>query len=99
MGRTVEELLGSLSASEYMEWQLYFQEHPFGQLRQDYLLGTLIQLVYNALRGQDSAPLKLEEILYPKTVDQERQVADDVAYLDAMVRSGKVIDLNERRKK
>ena len=82
-----------------MEWRLYFSEHPFGQFRQDYLLGTLIQLVYNALRGPDSNPLKLEDILYPKMVDPEIQVAGDLAYLDAMVASGKVVDIRDRRKK
>jgi hypothetical protein len=82
-----------------MEWRLYFSEHPFGQLRQDYLLGTLIQLVYNALRGPDSNPVKLEDVLYPKVVDPEKQVESDVAYLDAMVASGKVIDIRDRRKK
>jgi Protein of unknown function (DUF4035) len=82
-----------------MEWKLYFSEHPFGQHRQDYLLGTLIQFVYNALRGPDSNPLKLEDILYPKVIDQGMQVESDLAYLDAMVTSGKVIDIRERRKK
>ena len=82
-----------------MEWRLYFEQHPFGQFRQDYLLGTLIQLVYNAVRSQDSSPIKLEEILYPTVVPQEDRVASDIAYLDAMVASGKVIDIRDRRKK
>jgi hypothetical protein len=81
-----------------MEWRLYFEQYPFGQLRQDYLLGTLIQLVYNAVRSRDDPPIKLEDILYPKPVDTADQVASDIAYLDAMVASGKVIDIRRGKK-
>jgi hypothetical protein len=81
-----------------MEWEIYYQEHPFGQQRQDVLLGTLIQLVFNAVRSSDLPPLTLQDILDPKPPKTPAEAAaEDIAFIDAMVATGKVVDIRKKR--
>lgn len=90
-------MLNEIPSTLLREWEYYAEQEPFGQLRSDILSGTLIQLVYNALRGKDSAPISIQDILFPKP-EPPPSVEDDLAYIEALVRTGKVIDLRQKRK-
>jgi hypothetical protein len=96
-------MLEEIPSSLLMEWEKYYEQEPFGQVRQDFLLGMLVQLVYNALpKEDDSGPISLEEILYPKAqqrLTQAQQVEADLAFMESLVASGKVIDLRKKRGK
>lgn len=97
----MDGLLEEIPSSLLSEWEQYYLEEPFGQIRQDYLSGMLIQFVYNALRGEDSDPLTLQEILYPKYVSEpahQEQVDADLAFIDSLVATGKVVDIRSKRK-
>jgi hypothetical protein len=94
-------MLESMSSSLLGEWEAYYMEEPFGQIRQDYLLGLLVQMTYNANRGSESPPLTIQEILYPEVVkvSHEEEVAADLAFVESLVQSGKIIDMRDHIKK
>lgn len=83
-----------------MEWQVLDVEENFLN-KTEYLLALLIQIVYNALRSENSETLTLEEILYPRRQreSQDEQVAADMEWIEAMIASGKVVDLRTARNK
>ena len=76
-------------------------QEPFGQIRQDHVVGSLIQVVAGYLSGE---PLTLDQVL-PRYVsqsiteqDRQEQIRANMAQIDAWVASGKVVDLRKRRK-
>jgi len=95
LGRTVDEMLESVSSSELAEWEIYSMEESFG--RQDFLLASLLQHIHNYLRGENDPPLRLEDILFPKP--QPKATAEsDKAQLEALARTPGVRDLRRNGK-
>ena len=52
LGRTVEELSSSMSWSEYMEWQEYYNKEPFHQDRQEIQMAVLTKMVSSQYGGK-----------------------------------------------
>lgn len=89
-------MLDEIPSIQLAEWELYNEQEPFGQPRNDYLLGFLVQIVFNKLRGEEDPALTLEDILFPKPGPSHRQqVEADLAQIDAWVSAGIVIRKKE----
>jgi hypothetical protein len=87
----VDEMLDEISSSQLAEWEFYSEQEPFGQPRNDYLLGLLSLIAYNKLRGEDDPPWTLDDILFPKPVPTiKEQIAADLAQIEAWVSAGLV---------
>ena len=76
LGRTVNELLGTISSDEISEWQAYDRIEPFGSWRDDLRIGTLTAVVANGLSG--SGEFRTEDFMLDTRTKEER-VADDRA--------------------
>ena len=65
MGRTVTELELSLSASEWLDWQRFYAQEPYGAPLQDVIQAQLRALLANINRNEKARPdtFDVEEFL------------------------------------
>lgn len=56
MGRTVPEMLGSMSYDELIDWTLYAKAEPFGEERADFRMAQLCALTANLQRDPKQRP-------------------------------------------
>jgi hypothetical protein len=54
LGRTVEELLETVSYTELTEWMAYYAIEPFGYDMENYRMGVIASTVMNANRSKNS---------------------------------------------
>ena len=81
MGRTVQELLATISASELAEWQAFDRIEPFGDARQDFNTGVICQQIH-AVMGKRTKPadfMYLHEPAKPKEELTEEQLSRRIA--------------------
>lgn len=48
---TVNELLHRMSAREFNEWSVFYEQYPFGELRADMRAGMVASPILNAVLG------------------------------------------------
>lgn len=65
MGRTVGELLSSMSSAELVYWFAYHRIEPIGEWRGDYRAGQQMALLFNLNRDPKKATAKLPEDFMP----------------------------------
>jgi len=64
LGRVnVDAMLRSLTAKQFMEWEYYAQLEPFNELRQDYRVASILQMLANVNRGPNDKPYSLADFL------------------------------------
>jgi hypothetical protein len=56
-------LLRQLSAKEFRNWMLFEQIEPYGGLRGDLQVASVVQMIANVNRGKDQEPYKLKDFL------------------------------------
>lgn len=62
LGRAnVDALLRSLTAKQFLEWEMYARLEPFAEIQMDYRFASICQVIANVNRGKDQAPFKLED--------------------------------------
>lgn len=94
----MEQLQAELTAKQINDWQEYWLEEPFGQIRQDHLFGTLISLISNRFNFDENAqPVGILDVLpkYGKSeeeTEQQAAVESDLQYINAMVAAGMIVD-------
>lgn len=69
LGKTVTELLDSISSIEMAYWLAYYELEPFGPRRKDLRAGQIAALLYNANRGTNP-------LMEPMDFFEERQDQD-----------------------
>jgi hypothetical protein len=57
LGKSIKELMESMTTKEYLTWWNYYNERPFGELRADYRMGLNTQTLISPHLKQ-SKPLK-----------------------------------------
>jgi hypothetical protein len=62
-GRSVRELLSSIDAQEWLDWQAFDEVSPVGDARIERMLAVLCTLVANQWRGKDDDPARLADML------------------------------------
>jgi hypothetical protein len=55
LGVPVLELQTRITSAEFQEWRAYYQEEPFGDLRDDFRGGVLASIVQNLFIGRGDA--------------------------------------------
>ena len=78
MGRTVEELLHSISSTELAEWIAYYSVCPFGEERADFRQAITSMLLANQWRGKGAKPAKLEQFLPFQNKPQRKQTPEQM---------------------
>ena len=73
MGRTVEELLHSVSSAELAEWMAFYTVCPFGDERADFRQAITSMLIANQWRGKGAKPAKVEQFIPFKTKPPRNQ--------------------------
>ena len=63
-----------MSAREFNEWQLYDQMFPFGDEREDWRMGTVAALIFNANRGKQKSRGAHEFMLKPPQTQKQKEV-------------------------
>jgi hypothetical protein len=96
----VDQLQAELTAKQINEWQEYWAEEPFGQIRQDHLFGTLIALISNRFNFEENPKaVGILDVLpkygegEPEEDDLQAAVQSDLQYIEAMIQSGQIVDL------
>lgn len=59
----VEAMLRRRTAKWFRDWEIYHELEPFGEIRADYRIATLVQMLYNVNRGPKQKALPLEDFL------------------------------------
>ncbi len=78
-----------MTASEYLDWQSFEQEEPFGAWRDNYHTAMICTLICNALRGRGDRMRKLSDFMY-QSPETHREATDSaaVAFFDSLVSRG-----------
>lgn len=56
-------MLRSLTAKQFAEWEIYASIDPFDELRQDYRVASIVQMIANVNRGAKQKAFKIEDFL------------------------------------
>lgn len=75
---TVREMSERMDYTEFLEWQVFYANDPWGELRADRRTALLASQFYNAHRNKNSPPAKLNDfMLYEpfKQVETEDEAA------------------------
>lgn len=89
-------MLDEIPSRILSEWEIFLSDEPLD--RSDHFLASLLVHVHNFLEGGD-AHWTLEDLMSPKSQQtQDQQVEADLAFIDALVATGKVVDLRKRKK-
>ena len=78
MGRTVEELLASISSAELAEWMAYYTVCPFGEERADFRQAITSMILANQWRGKNSKPAKLAQFMPFQIKPKRKQTQADM---------------------
>ena len=70
MGKTVSQLLKSLSSKELTEWMIYYELEPFGEDREDFRMGVVASTIANVNRSKNSKVYKPQDFI-PKFGDTQ----------------------------
>lgn len=57
LGKSIRELMESMTTKEFYSWFTYYQERPFGDLRSDYRMARNTQVLISPYLKEDK-PLK-----------------------------------------
>lgn len=57
LGKSVKELMESMTTKEFYTWQMYYKERPFGDLRSDYRMALNTQTLISPYL-KEGRPLK-----------------------------------------
>jgi len=52
-----------MTAKRFMEWEQYAVLEPFNELRQDYRIASVVQMIANVNRGSKEQAYKLQDFL------------------------------------
>lgn len=63
LGKTVHELLSTISGNELAEWMAYEQIEPFGPLVEDWRAGQVCATVANVQRRQETPAFKADDFM------------------------------------
>lgn len=92
----LEEVPGRL----FDEWEEHYQREPWGGAREDYRIAKVVCMIFNTQRGENTAPLKVEEVfanLAPEPVSAEEAVAQARQQYQLMkAREGSTLSKRER---
>jgi len=58
---SVKRMLRSLTAKEFIEWELYARLEPFNELRADYRAASIATVLANIYRGRGQRAYSLED--------------------------------------
>lgn len=91
LGRSVEELLHTVSARELQDWIAYWNVEPWGAYRDNLHMATLAALTFNVNRGKGERSKKPEDFMYREQVvaDDELKTLKFVAELRALAKPRK----------
>ena len=75
MGRTVDELLDSISYSELISWGAYYRVEPWGEWRADVRSAQIATILANVNRDQKKKPepYTIKDMMLFGTKDEEQQ--------------------------
>lgn len=59
----VNKMLRSLTAKQFMEWMAYARLDPFNELRQDYRIASIVQILANVNRAKHQKAYTLQDVL------------------------------------
>lgn len=68
----VDAMARSLTAKQLLEWEAYEDLEPFGELRQDYRIASIVTMLANINRGKGKKAYTLEDFVV-KFGEQEKK--------------------------
>jgi hypothetical protein len=93
----VAQMLRSLTAKQFMEWEIYAQLEPFSELRDDYRAASIAAMVFNMAVGvKDRKPISEFVLPFgepPEKKQQTWQEQEQIARLIALAYSVDAKDL------
>lgn len=79
-----------MSASEFVGWMDYYDQEPFGAMRDNWHAAQLAALTYNAHRGRGSVPKSTRDFMYePPASAAERKDAEFLEKLRSKARASR----------
>jgi hypothetical protein len=54
-------MLKKITAKQFRLWEMYYELEPFGEIRDDYRIATIVQALCNINRSKGQPVVKLEE--------------------------------------
>ncbi len=64
LGRVnVDAMLRSLTAKQFVEWEHYARLEPFNELREDYRIASIVQMLANVNRGKNQRAYTLQDMV------------------------------------
>lgn len=94
----MDQMLSSLSAKQFIEWEAYAALEPFDEYRQDIRVAQIVTMLANLHRDPKRAPYSIKEFVLdfeqpdPKTPEElererEAKVQSQIAIFRAMVQA------------
>ena len=80
MGRTIDELMNSMTATEFQAWGVYYNEEPFGFEREDYHAGLQCMVIANMSGKVIKGDMPLAKFLHNGGNVEEEQVTEEQSF-------------------
>jgi hypothetical protein len=84
LGKTVDELLGSLDAVDIAEWMAFDRIEPFGEERADLRMAIVACTIANANRGKGQKAFKVDDFM-PKFEPRKKQTVTQMGRMLGLI--------------
>jgi hypothetical protein len=75
----VDGMLRAMSAKQFRDWETYAQIEPFGEMRQDYRIASVVAMIFNmAVKSEDRKPIKEFLLPFGEDVEKSRQTPEQM---------------------
>lgn len=90
MGRTVDELLDTISGEELADWKAFYALQPFGPEHNEWLNGIAASTVANAFRGKGQKAMQPFDFMqeYSRKAQRKDKAARRSSAFDKLMESG-----------
>jgi hypothetical protein len=88
LGKTVQELEGTMGSAELSDWQSYYQIEPFGAWRDNYHSSQVAALIYNVNRGKQQAVKTSDFTFVDAETSQDMKDKEFLSFMSARSKKG-----------
>lgn len=96
LGKTVREMLDTMSSNELTEWQAFFKIEPWGEDRADWRSAQIAALIYTANKGKRSPKREVRDFMWSHINNKDERGVSDPDAMKALLMG--MVEVSKRRK-
>ena len=88
LGKSIKELMNSMTEKEYFMWYKYYTERPFGDIRDDYRSALSTQILASPYM-KESKPIGDFLLQFGSSLPSDEELATKMDALEGMLKRGR----------